>query len=429
MSVDLAQRNYNELAARLARLETLLQDNDAYAPPGAVTLAELDLGPGLDFSVPTYDDYINRPDPNIIWDPEATSTQLDEKLASNDSFVASDQAIIDLMARLLALETMLSGGSNDTNQSNAQGAGAGVGDDTFTGTGRAAPPTINQLTTILGSTSLAFAALPLSLANGGTAGTTASTARTNLGLGTLSIQDANSVAITGGTLTGMTGVTVSGTTGVDSSHASAANTFAGTLSVGSLVSVADSSATQFVYGDVAGSAGTKSRIWMDGGNDSGTSSNAMYIYGRGPAYAGDAYIKFSPVATLGNAIGLATTGGGGPIQLVSAGAINITANSGAQAFNIDFSTGNITLSAGSGSTVIDGTGNIVIGTTSTTELILRTANAGSVDIQSNASGMIGFFSTAGSVKRTVTGSRGGNAALASLLTQLAGYGLLIDSST
>lgn len=42
---------------------------------------------------------------------------------------------------------------------------------------------------------------------------------------------------------------------------------------------------------------------------------------------------------------------------------------------------------------------------------------------------LGFFGTAVQAKKTVTGSRGGNAALASLLTQLAGYGLLTDSST
>lgn len=42
---------------------------------------------------------------------------------------------------------------------------------------------------------------------------------------------------------------------------------------------------------------------------------------------------------------------------------------------------------------------------------------------------IGFYGTAPVTKPTVTGSRGGNAALASLLTALAGQGLLTDSST
>jgi len=42
---------------------------------------------------------------------------------------------------------------------------------------------------------------------------------------------------------------------------------------------------------------------------------------------------------------------------------------------------------------------------------------------------LGVFSTAPTTKQTVTGSRGGNAALASLLTALAAYGLVTDSST
>jgi hypothetical protein len=45
------------------------------------------------------------------------------------------------------------------------------------------------------------------------------------------------------------------------------------------------------------------------------------------------------------------------------------------------------------------------------------------------SGQIGFFQATTAAKQTVTGSRGGNAALASLLTALAAYGLVTDSST
>lgn len=56
-------------------------------------------------------------------------------------------------------------------------------------------------------------------------------------------------------------------------------------------------------------------------------------------------------------------------------------------------------------------------------------NGGSVvKIAINATG-IGFFAAAPVAKPTVTGSRGANAALASLLTALAGLGLLTDSSS
>ena len=71
------------------------------------------------------------------------------------------------------------------------------------------------------------------------------------------------------------------------------------------------------------------------------------------------------------------------------------------------------------------------GTTATTALkIYRT---GSVQLMggtvaASASG-VGFFGTSPVAKPTITGSRGGNAALASLLTALAGMGQITDSST
>lgn len=53
----------------------------------------------------------------------------------------------------------------------------------------------------------------LPVASGGTGGTSQSAARTGLGLGTMSTQDANNVAITGGTATGMTSVSATTITG------------------------------------------------------------------------------------------------------------------------------------------------------------------------------------------------------------------------
>ena len=45
-------------------------------------------------------------------------------------------------------------------------------------------------------------ATPIAVGNGGTNATTASAARTNLGLGTIATQASNAVALTGGTLSG-----------------------------------------------------------------------------------------------------------------------------------------------------------------------------------------------------------------------------------
>jgi len=66
------------------------------------------------------------------------------------------------------------------------------------------------------------------------------------------------------------------------------------------------------------------------------------------------------------------------------------------------------------------------------QLVVYDATSGREWIRGESSGtapMIGFLATAASAKLTVTGSRAGNAALASLLTQLATYGLITDSSS
>jgi len=63
---------------------------------------------------------------------------------------------------------------------------------------------------------------PIAVAKGGTGATTASDARTNLGLGTIATQAASSVAITGGSVTGITDLVVAdGGTGVSTHTANA----------------------------------------------------------------------------------------------------------------------------------------------------------------------------------------------------------------
>lgn len=59
----------------------------------------------------------------------------------------------------------------------------------------------------------------------------------------------------------------------------------------------------------------------------------------------------------------------------------------------------------------------------------KLADASGINKVQWSAGGLGFFGTAPIVKPAVTGSRGGNAALASLLTQLAALGLITDSTT
>lgn len=82
---------------------------------------------------------------------------------------------------------------------------------------------------------------------------------------------------------------------------------------------------------------------------------------------------------------------------------------------------------------VDGTatnylaGNVLVGTT-TDGMTAGGSLAIAKDLAHRGT-LVGFYNTAPAAKPTVSGSRGGNAALASLLTALAGLGLLTDSTT
>ena len=81
------------------------------------------------------------------------------------------------------------------------------------------------------NTSVTFAnGFTLPVNRGGTGASTASGARTNLGLGTISTQDASSVSITGGTITGITDLAIAdGGTGASTAADARTNLGLGTI--------------------------------------------------------------------------------------------------------------------------------------------------------------------------------------------------------
>jgi hypothetical protein len=78
---------------------------------------------------------------------------------------------------------------------------------------------------------------------------------------------------------------------------------------------------------------------------------------------------------------------------------------------------------------IYGAAIVGFGTTSDVALIGRGGNIIISGTDNGGPAKIGFYATSPITKPTVTGSRGANAALASLLTALSNLGLLTDSST
>jgi hypothetical protein len=60
--------------------------------------------------------------------------------------------------------------------------------------------------------------------------------------------------------------------------------------------------------------------------------------------------------------------------------------------------------------------------------LIQIGNGGNVQVDQSGGQRLGFYGQGPVLRPTVTGSRGGNAALASLLTQLQSLGLIIDGS-
>jgi hypothetical protein len=135
------------------------------------------------------------------------------------------------------------------------------------------------------------------------------------------------------------------------------------------------------------------------GMDAGTSLSNCPIQKNGDANTG--------LSSPGGADTISIVAGGVEAVRVSATAISMTtivANFGTTSF-------------GSSTNTFQGGANLTLATSTGTKIGTATNQ------------LLGFWNAAPVVQQTVTGSRAGNAALASLLTALATAGLVVDSST
>lgn len=156
---------------------------------------------------------------------------------------------------------------------------------------------------------------------------------------------------------------------------------------------------------------------------------------------GDANAALTLAAAGSGAITLKKAGGG--VVVVNADSSNSSLELyGAGANFVRIGNGNgVHLIAGTGTAgtyvnniraVGSTTGNSCVllseGTDANVAFQVRGKGTGGVQIEQSG-GRVGFYGTTAAAKGTITGSRGGNAALASLLTQLATHGLITDSTT
>jgi hypothetical protein len=139
------------------------------------------------------------------------------------------------------------------------------------------------------------------------------------------------------------------------------------------------------------------------------------------------------IKSLGGNVG----GQGGQAHIQMQAAASSPADNGI-VFHV--SSGTAPVATGGALITVDGgtyTYGLDLGGGAFTGAAIRLPNGGDIDIQSTTgtkigtgtSKKIGFWGATPVVKQTVTGSRGANAALASLITALATAGLVVDSSS
>ena len=193
----------------------------------------------------------------------------------------------------------------------------------------------------------------------------------------------------------------------------------------------------------AGVAGWGLRIDSNGvSNESGVffdASNNAEFAGRNGSGTLNVSLKTSGTSFLnGGNVGIGTDAPAERLHLYSSGtgAVNLligNADTGAAAtdgFRVGITSSEIAILMNYENTNMEfGTNNVVRMVISAAGVV-RTVGEIEIDGDLNHDGSnVGFYGSAPVAKPTVTGSRGGNAALASLLTALANLGLITDNST
>ena len=132
-------KQINALSARIARLETLLEDKDAFSTGGGTSAGEGFSYQGSQFGGISFGDnyFQTQGQDGSGFGGIGNEWNLDQQLEDNYGFGPTEATINELMGRIAELELLTAGGSRDTQQDGALNAGQDVGDDKGTGTGDA----------------------------------------------------------------------------------------------------------------------------------------------------------------------------------------------------------------------------------------------------------------------------------------------------